>query len=132
MKMEVLDTSVNRNGSPLNYLNIAQLHYQLFDKEGCFLSEGIMYFTLFLFLSSFSLSAIYILCDVLSLIISFLLCLLPNSLSCFEQVKVCDICGDAGREDLLAICSRCSDGAEHTYAYTILLGICSILSTIYI
>lgn len=30
-----------------------------------------------------------------------------------EQVKVCDICGDAGREDLLAICSRCSDGAEH-------------------
>ena len=28
---------------------------------------------------------------------------------------MCDICGDAGREDLLAICSRCSDGAEHTY-----------------
>ncbi|KAL9249095.1 ASI1-immunoprecipitated protein 2-like protein [Drosera capensis] len=32
-----------------------------------------------------------------------------------QDVKVCDICGDAGREDLLAICSRCSDGAEHTY-----------------
>ncbi|KAL9327883.1 hypothetical protein ACSQ67_002886 [Phaseolus vulgaris] len=32
-----------------------------------------------------------------------------------QLVKVCDICGDAGREDLLAICSRCSDGAEHTY-----------------
>lgn len=32
-----------------------------------------------------------------------------------EDVKVCDICGDAGREDLLAVCSRCSDGAEHTY-----------------
>lgn len=32
-----------------------------------------------------------------------------------HDVKVCDICGDAGREDLLAICSRCSDGAEHTY-----------------
>ncbi|KAJ6835108.1 uncharacterized protein M6B38_124055 [Iris pallida] len=32
-----------------------------------------------------------------------------------EDVKVCDICGDAGRENLLAICSRCSDGAEHTY-----------------
>lgn len=32
-----------------------------------------------------------------------------------DDVKVCDICGDAGREDLLAICSRCSDGAEHTY-----------------
>ncbi|KAI3940480.1 hypothetical protein MKW98_024887 [Papaver atlanticum] len=32
-----------------------------------------------------------------------------------EDVKVCDICGDAGREDLLAVCSRCGDGAEHTY-----------------
>ncbi|XP_061354417.1 protein PARALOG OF AIPP2-like isoform X2 [Gastrolobium bilobum] len=32
-----------------------------------------------------------------------------------HDIKVCDICGDAGREDLLAICSRCSDGAEHTY-----------------
>ncbi|KAK0591399.1 hypothetical protein LWI29_001106 [Acer saccharum] len=32
-----------------------------------------------------------------------------------HDVKVCDICGDAGREDLLAICSKCSDGAEHTY-----------------
>ncbi|KAL7003832.1 hypothetical protein U1Q18_004975, partial [Sarracenia purpurea var. burkii] len=32
-----------------------------------------------------------------------------------HDVKVCDICGDAGREDLLAICSSCSDGAEHTY-----------------
>lgn len=31
------------------------------------------------------------------------------------DVKVCDICGDAGREELLAVCSRCSDGAEHTY-----------------
>lgn len=30
-------------------------------------------------------------------------------------MKVCDICGDAGREDLLAICCRCTDGAEHTY-----------------
>ncbi|GMJ11333.1 hypothetical protein HRI_004802500 [Hibiscus trionum] len=32
-----------------------------------------------------------------------------------EDVEVCDICGDAGQEDLLAICSKCSDGAEHTY-----------------
>lgn len=32
-----------------------------------------------------------------------------------HDVKVCDICGDSGRENLLAICSRCSDGAEHTY-----------------
>ncbi|TMW86679.1 hypothetical protein EJD97_021022 [Solanum chilense] len=31
------------------------------------------------------------------------------------DVKVCDICGDAGREDLLAICCKCTDGAEHTY-----------------
>ncbi|MBA0552010.1 hypothetical protein Golob_022854 [Gossypium lobatum] len=31
------------------------------------------------------------------------------------DIKVCDICGDAGREDLLAICSKCADGAEHTY-----------------
>jgi len=30
-----------------------------------------------------------------------------------EQVKVCDICGDAGREELLATCSKCTDGAEH-------------------
>lgn len=36
-----------------------------------------------------------------------------------DDVKVCDICGDAGREDLLAICSRCSDGAEHTYCMRI-------------
>ncbi|XP_055828848.1 uncharacterized protein LOC129896889 isoform X3 [Solanum dulcamara] len=32
-----------------------------------------------------------------------------------QDVKVCDICGDAGREDLLAICCKCTDGAEHTY-----------------
>ncbi|CAN7005622.1 hypothetical protein BRARA_C00734 [Brassica rapa] len=32
-----------------------------------------------------------------------------------HDVKVCDICGDAGREDLLAICTGCSDGAEHIY-----------------
>ncbi|CAA6667020.1 unnamed protein product [Spirodela intermedia] len=39
-----------------------------------------------------------------------------------SMVKVCDICGDAGREDLLAICSRCSDGAEHTYCMRVMLG----------
>ncbi|KAM1184120.1 hypothetical protein ACFX19_002383 [Malus domestica] len=32
-----------------------------------------------------------------------------------HDVKVCDICGDAGREDMLAMCSRCIDGAEHIY-----------------
>ncbi|KAK1273948.1 hypothetical protein QJS04_geneDACA012121 [Acorus gramineus] len=38
-----------------------------------------------------------------------------------QDVKVCDICGDAGREDLLAFCSRCTDGAEHTYCMKIML-----------
>ncbi|KAK9927930.1 hypothetical protein M0R45_025090 [Rubus argutus] len=32
-----------------------------------------------------------------------------------DEVNVCDICGDTGRELLLATCSRCSDGAEHIY-----------------
>ncbi|KNA16432.1 hypothetical protein SOVF_089030 isoform B [Spinacia oleracea] len=31
------------------------------------------------------------------------------------DVKVCDICGDVGREALLVVCSKCSDGAEHIY-----------------
>ncbi|XP_064957194.1 protein PARALOG OF AIPP2-like isoform X1 [Musa acuminata AAA Group] len=38
-----------------------------------------------------------------------------------DDVKVCDICGDSGQEELLAICSRCSDGAEHTYCMRIML-----------
>ncbi|KAI5642005.1 hypothetical protein M9H77_00202 [Catharanthus roseus] len=38
-----------------------------------------------------------------------------------EDVKVCDICGDPGREDLLATCSKCSDGAEHIYCMRIQL-----------
>ena len=29
------------------------------------------------------------------------------------QMKVCDICGDAGFLDCLAICSQCKEGAEH-------------------
>ncbi|XP_020596997.1 uncharacterized protein LOC110036807 isoform X2 [Phalaenopsis equestris] len=40
---------------------------------------------------------------------------IENSESTLYDVKICDICGDAGREALLAICSSCSDGAEHTY-----------------
>ncbi|XP_031402518.1 uncharacterized protein LOC116212061 isoform X2 [Punica granatum] len=32
-----------------------------------------------------------------------------------EDVRVCDICGDAGHEGLLAICTKCNDGAEHIY-----------------
>ncbi|KAL8138659.1 hypothetical protein V2J09_004660 [Rumex salicifolius] len=35
------------------------------------------------------------------------------------DVRVCDICGDVGREALLAICSKCSDGAEHIYCMRI-------------
>ncbi|KAA8522058.1 hypothetical protein F0562_012628 [Nyssa sinensis] len=38
-----------------------------------------------------------------------------------EDVKVCDICGDAGQEESLAICSKCSDGAEHIYCMHIRL-----------
>lgn len=38
-----------------------------------------------------------------------------------EDVNVCDICGDAGQEDKLAICSKCSDGAEHIYCMRIRL-----------
>ncbi|XP_042512019.1 uncharacterized protein LOC122087095 isoform X2 [Macadamia integrifolia] len=38
-----------------------------------------------------------------------------------DDVKVCDICGDAGREEMLAFCCRCSDGAEHTYCMRIML-----------
>ncbi|THU71816.1 hypothetical protein C4D60_Mb04t05500 [Musa balbisiana] len=37
------------------------------------------------------------------------------------EVKVCDICGDSGLEELLAFCSRCSDGAEHTYCMQVRL-----------
>ncbi|CAL9160574.1 ASI1-immunoprecipitated protein 2 [Musa acuminata AAA Group] len=37
------------------------------------------------------------------------------------DVKVCDICGDSGLEELLAFCSRCSDGAEHTYCMQVRL-----------
>ncbi|XP_057977733.1 uncharacterized protein LOC131164501 isoform X2 [Malania oleifera] len=40
----------------------------------------------------------------------------PVSLDIVEdEVKVCDICGDVGREAYLAVCSKCNDGAEHIY-----------------
>ncbi|KAJ8649977.1 hypothetical protein MRB53_003000 [Persea americana] len=38
-----------------------------------------------------------------------------------DDVKVCDICGDTGREEMLATCSRCNDGAEHIYCMPIML-----------
>ncbi|XP_057518804.1 uncharacterized protein LOC130799651 isoform X2 [Amaranthus tricolor] len=34
------------------------------------------------------------------------------------DVRVCDICGDVGREVWLVLCSKCDDGAEHTYCMT--------------
>ncbi|GLT91211.1 hypothetical protein SLE2022_091110 [Rubroshorea leprosula] len=37
------------------------------------------------------------------------------------DVKVCDICGDVGKEESLAICSKCSDGAEHIYCMQVKL-----------
>ncbi|GLT81248.1 hypothetical protein SLA2020_526420 [Shorea laevis] len=37
------------------------------------------------------------------------------------DVKVCDICGDIGKEESLAICSKCSDGAEHIYCMRVKL-----------
>ncbi|KAG2676616.1 hypothetical protein I3760_12G061100 [Carya illinoinensis] len=44
-----------------------------------------------------------------------------SSLTLEDEVKVCDICGDTGREELLAICSKCSDGAEHIYCMRVML-----------
>ncbi|KAI3691427.1 hypothetical protein L2E82_49786 [Cichorium intybus] len=38
-----------------------------------------------------------------------------------DYVIVCDICGDVGREDLLAICSTCKDGAENTYCMKLMI-----------
>eukprot|EP01018_Ginkgo_biloba_P032220 Gb_18601 [translate_table: standard] len=38
-----------------------------------------------------------------------------------DDVKVCDICGDTGREEMLAICSMCNDGAEHIYCMQTML-----------
>ncbi|KAL2322897.1 hypothetical protein Fmac_027276 [Flemingia macrophylla] len=32
-----------------------------------------------------------------------------------DEVLACDICGDAGVEKDLAICSKCTDGAQHIY-----------------
>lgn len=34
--------------------------------------------------------------------------------STWQQIKVCDTCGDVGKEDLLACCKKCTEGAHHT------------------
>ncbi|KAM0851073.1 hypothetical protein ACQ4PT_052660 [Festuca glaucescens] len=38
-----------------------------------------------------------------------------------EDVKVCDICGDVGDEEKLAVCNRCNDGAEHIYCMRVMM-----------
>lgn len=38
-----------------------------------------------------------------------------------EDVKVCDICGDVGEEERLAVCTRCNDGAEHIYCMRVMM-----------
>ncbi|KAI4315127.1 hypothetical protein L6164_027970 [Bauhinia variegata] len=45
----------------------------------------------------------------------------PRGLSEDDEARVCDICGDVGREELLAICSKCTDGAEHIYCMRVKL-----------
>jgi hypothetical protein len=42
-------------------------------------------------------------------------------------VKVCDICGDVGEEEKLAVCSRCNDGAEHVYGFVYFIAFFSVL-----
>ncbi|KAM7253962.1 hypothetical protein ACFE04_031644 [Oxalis oulophora] len=39
----------------------------------------------------------------------------------YEYVYTCDICGDPGYGHLLAKCSKCDDGAEHTYCMDVML-----------
>jgi hypothetical protein len=38
-----------------------------------------------------------------------------------EDVKVCDICGDVGDEEKLAVCNSCNDGAEHIYCMRVMM-----------
>eukprot|EP01018_Ginkgo_biloba_P014053 Gb_40677 [translate_table: standard] len=38
-----------------------------------------------------------------------------------DDVKVCDICGDIGYEEVLVVCSECNEGAEHIYCMQVLL-----------
>jgi hypothetical protein len=54
-------------------------------------------------------------CSEDSLLCQSLLEKSSEPLSAEDDVKVCDICGDTGYEEMLAVCSMCNDGAEHTY-----------------
>ncbi|CAK8539578.1 unnamed protein product [Lathyrus sativus] len=38
-----------------------------------------------------------------------------------ESIKVCNTCGDVGKEDLLAFCKKCTKGAQHTYCMRVKL-----------
>ncbi|XP_058778114.1 uncharacterized protein LOC131652303 isoform X2 [Vicia villosa] len=38
-----------------------------------------------------------------------------------ELIKVCDTCGNVGRKYLLALCKKCTDGAQHTYCMRVKL-----------
>ncbi|KAF7809983.1 uncharacterized protein G2W53_036726 [Senna tora] len=38
-----------------------------------------------------------------------------------DEVRVCDTCGDLGREELLAFCEKCTDGAAHIYCMRVKL-----------
>jgi hypothetical protein len=83
----------------------------------------------FFFLSSFMALLLSNICILfaylrtlflLFVIIFYLHTCMPNLFLTFmfglhqPQVNVCDICGDVGREYLLATCTRCLEGAEHT------------------
>ncbi|KAK7263302.1 hypothetical protein RJT34_30890 [Clitoria ternatea] len=51
---------------------------------------------------------------------SYLACLAV--VLCHLDEFICDMCGDAGRQDLLAICSKCNEGAEHIYCMRVTRG----------
>ncbi|MCO5559830.1 hypothetical protein L7F22_013434 [Adiantum nelumboides] len=45
----------------------------------------------------------------------------PSGCSPSKSVPICDICGDAGYDDELAICGQCNDSAEHIYCMAAML-----------
>ncbi|KAK8458173.1 hypothetical protein SEVIR_3G321400v4 [Setaria viridis] len=38
-----------------------------------------------------------------------------------SEVILCDVCGDVGKKKHLAVCSRCTDGAEHIYCMQVMV-----------
>uniref|UniRef100_A0A0E0F4T6 AIPP2-like SPOC-like domain-containing protein n=1 Tax=Oryza meridionalis TaxID=40149 RepID=A0A0E0F4T6_9ORYZ len=45
----------------------------------------------------------------------------PSFVMLLPPHPVCDICGDIGAEEKLAVCSRCNDGAEHIYCMRVMM-----------